>query len=191
MNEQLEFIALNQAVFKKQYTIGIGFNEGGQNYPDKSFEFGWFIYVNGRTPIPKITGETESIWEMGSFYYPYLLDGMPSKGGYINYTFCISDTQWILVVGLKLEGDEKKEYTEDIACLMNLEDYLGRGELTVAQVAKEFLKLHFLVFLGIENAKDIYDSISIDNIEDNEILKEAFEEYLKLVDDSKISNKTW
>ena len=191
MNKQFEFLALNQTVFKKTLTIGKGFDEGMQKYPDKSFEFGWYIFVNGRTSIPKITGETESIWEMGTFYHPYLLDGMPSKGGYINYSFCISDTQWILVVGLKLEGDEKKEHTEDIACLMNLEDYLGRGELTVAQVAKEFLKLHFLVFLGIENSRDIYNTLKIEKTEDNEVLIEALDEYLKLVDENQISYKTW
>jgi hypothetical protein len=191
MNKNIEILALNQAIFKKQFTVGIGFKEGEQNYPDKSFELGWFIYVNGRTPIPKITGKTESIWEIGTFYHPYLLEGMPSKGCYINYSFCVSDTQWILVVGLKLDGDEEKESTEEIACLMNLEDYLGRGELTLAQVAKEFLKLHFLVFLGIENSRDIYNTLKIEKTEDNEVLLEALDEYLKLVDENQISYKTW
>ncbi len=84
MNNALEHLALNQTLFNKNLIVGKGFNEGKQSFPDKSFDFGWWVFVNGRTEIPDVTGSIKEIWEIGNMYYPDLLIGMPSLGCRLN-----------------------------------------------------------------------------------------------------------
>ena len=49
---------------------------------------------------------------------------------------------------------------------------------------------HFLVFIGSSNARDIYNRIEIEKTEENSVLIEAIEEFVKLTESNKISQKT-
>ena len=142
MNTELEHLALNQTLFKKNTIVGKGFDEGKQSFPDKSFDFGWFVFVNGRTEIPDVTGSIKEIWEIGNMYYPDLLIGMPSLGGQIKYSLVTTDEEWKIIAGVQLDDYEgsSSEFVESIATVMYLRDYLRRGEFTIAKLAKELLE---------------------------------------------------
>ena len=193
MNNELGHLALNQTLFNKNLIVGKGFDECKQSFPDKSFDFGWFVFVNGRTEIPDVTGSIKEIWEIGNMYYPDLLIGMSPLGGKVKYTLVITDKEWQIIVGVKLDDNEgsSSEFIEGIATVMFLEDYLGRGEFTIAKLAKELLMPHLLVFMGLENPREIYSRMEIDNTDENSVLIETIEEFIELAESNKISNNTW
>ncbi len=193
MNIELEHLALNQTLFNKNLIVGQGFYEGKQSFPDKSFDFGWFVFVNGRTEIPDVKGEIQEICEIGTMYYPDLLVGMPSLGGKVKYSLLITDKEWQIIVGVKLDDNESSssEFIEDIATVMFFSDYLGRGEFTIAKLAKELLMPHLLVFMGLENPREIYSRMEINNTDENSILIETIEEFIELAESNKISKNTW
>ena len=193
MNIELEHLALNQTLFNKNLIVGQGFYEGKQSFPDKSFDFGWFVFVNGRTEIPDVKGEIQEICEIGTMYYPDLLVGMPSLGGKVKYSLLITDEEWQIIVGVKLDDNESSssEFIEDIATVMFFSDYLGRGEFTIAKLAKELLMPHLLVFMGLENPREIYSRMEINNTDENSILIETIEEFIELAESNKISKNTW
>lgn len=193
MNKSLEYLALNQTLFNKNLIVGKGFNEGKQSFPDKSFDFGWWVFVNGRTEIPDVTGSIKEIWEIGNMYYPDLLIGMPSLGGQIKYSLVTTDEEWKIIAGVKLDDYEGSlsEFVESIATVMYLKDYLRRGEFTIAKLAKELLMPHFLVFMGLENPREIYSRMEIENTDENSVLIETIEEFIELAESNKISYDTW
>ena len=193
MNMEFEILALNQTLFKKSLIVGQDFNEGKQGFPDKSFDFGWYVYVNGRSEIPDVKGKAQEILDIGTFYYPDLLVGMPSCGGTVKYSLVITDEEWLIIVGVKLDNNESSasEFVEDIATVMFLRDYLGRGEFTKVKLAKELLMPHILVFIGLENPREIYNRMKINNNDENSILIETIEEFIELAESNKISKNTW
>jgi hypothetical protein len=193
MNTELEHLALNQTLFNKNLIIGKGFVEGEQTFPDKSFDFGWWVFVNGRSKIPEITSEIKEKWEIGVMYYPNLLTGMPSLGGWIKYSLIITEEEWQIIVGVKLDDNKSSssEFIEDIASIMFLEHYLGRGEFTIGKLAKELLMPHFLVFMGLENPREIYSKMEIEHTDENSVLIESIQEFIELAESNKISYDTW
>ena len=193
MNMEFEILALNQTLFKKNLIVGQGFNESQQAFPDKSFDFGWFVFVNGRTEIPVVNGKIQEIWDIGTLYYPDLLVGLHSCGGKVKYSLLITDEEWQIIVGVKLDDNESSatEFVEDIATVMFFRDYLGRGEFTIAKLAKELLMPHLLVFIGLENPREIYNRMEINNNDENSILIETIEEFIELAESNKISKNTW
>ena len=190
---EFEILALNQTLFKKNLIVGQGFNESQQAFPDKSFDFGWFVFVNGRTEIPVVNGKIQEIWDIGTLYYPDLLVGLHSCGGKVKYSLLITDEEWQIIVGVKLDDNESSatEFVEDIATVMFFRDYLGRGEFTIAKLAKELLMPHLLVFIGLENPREIYNRMEINNNDENSILIETIEEFIELAESNKISKNTW
>ena len=193
MHDKLAILALNQTLFNKKLIVGQGFSDGQQTFPDMSFDFGWHVFVNGRTAIPEVKGVIKEIWDIGTLYYRDLLVGIPSYGGKVKYSLVITDEEWQIIAGVKLDGDksESTEFVEDIASVMFFRDYLGRGEFTISKLAKELLMPHLLVFMGLENTREIYGSMEIDTTDENSVLIEIIEEFIELAESNKISIDTW
>jgi hypothetical protein len=129
-------------------------------------------------------------------YYHDLLVGMPTCGGEVKYSLAITEDEYLIIAGVKLDNDQNEiiDFVEDIAVFM----YINRmpstmykdGGLTIQKLAKELLMSHFLVFIGSSNARDIYNRIEIEKTEENSVLIEAIEEFVKLTESNKISQKT-
>lgn len=196
MNIELNNLALNQTLFKKTLIIGDGFQDGKQTYADETINDGWYVFVNGKTIIPEEHANVNELYTIGTMYYHDLLVGMPSCGGEIKYSLAITKDEYLIIAGVKLDNDqsEKIDFVEDIAVFM----YINRmpstmykdGGLTIQKLAKELLMSHFLVFIGSNNARDIYNRIEIEKTEENSVLMEAIEEFVKLTESNKIRQKT-
>ena len=196
MNNELELLALNQALFHKTFIIGEGFQEGKQSYADKTINDGWFVFVNGKSIIPEERGDIKELYTIGTMYYNDLLVGMPSHGGQVRYSLGITNDEYLIIVGVKLDNneDEETDFIEDIAVFMFINrmpsPMFRSGELTIPKLAKELLMSHFLVFMGSNNPEEVYNQIEIDKTAENSVLIEAFEEFIERTQSKGFSEKT-
>tara|TARA_B100000497_G_C7569827_1_gene343386 strand:+ start:88 stop:750 length:663 start_codon:yes stop_codon:yes gene_type:complete len=196
MNNEFGLLALNQTLFNKAFIIGKGFEEGKQSYADETINDGWYVFVNGKTIIPEEHGDIKELYTIGTMYYDDLLVGMPSCGGQVRYSLAITNDEYLIIVGVKIDNDEDEEtdFIEDIAVFMWINrmpsPMFRKGELTIQKLAKELLMSHFLVFMGSNNAREIYNRIEIDRTEENSVLIEVIEEFIELTESNKISKQT-
>jgi hypothetical protein len=196
----MNYIALNQTIFKKSAVAGEGFKCGVKNSSCKTPR-GYYVFINGFQELPEISKITE-LFELGSFDYPNLLSGMGSIGGEIKYLFGITEYEYILIVRVKLDLDDSEDFAEDVASFV----FKDRVPITesehqenYSEIAGELLLAHFTHFIGNSNVSefksfvDESDSellISIvdfyaKNVENeiNQTLKEDSDEEKKIVDE--------
>ena len=196
MNNELERLALNQTLFRKEFIIGEGFQEGKQSYANETINDGWYVFVNGKTIIPEEHGDIKELYTIGTMYYNDLLLGMPSHGLQVRYSLGITNDEYLIIAGVKLDNneDEETDFIEDIAVFMFINRmpspmFIG-GKLTIQKLAKELLMSHFLVFMGSNNPEEVYNQIVIDKTEENSVLIEAYEEFIERTQSKGFSEKT-
>ena len=196
MNNEFGRLALNQTLFNKAFIIGKGFQEGQQSFADETINDGWYVFVNGKTIIPEEHGEIKELYTIGTMYYHDLLVGMPSVGGKVRYSLGITNHEYLIIVGVEIDNNEDEEidFIEDIAVFMFINrmpsPMFRKEELTIQKLAKELLMSHLSVFMGSNNAREIYNRIEIDKTEENSVLIEAIEEFIELTESNKISKQT-
>ena len=196
MNNELERLALNQTLFRKEFIIGEGFQEGKQSYANETINDGWYVFVNGKTIIPEEHGDIKELYTIGTMYYNDLLLGMPSHGLQVRYSLGITNDEYLIIAGVKLDNneDEETDFIEDIAVFMFINrmpsPMFSGGELTIQKLAKELLMSHFLVFMGSNNPEEVYNQIVIDKTEENSVLIEAYEEFIERTQSKGFSEKT-
>ena len=196
MNNKFGRLALNQTLFNKAFIIGKGFQEGQQSFADETINDGWYVFVNGKTIIPEEHGEIKELYTIGTMYYHDLLVGMPSVGGKVRYSLGITNHEYLIIVGVEIDNNEDEEidFIEDIAVFMFINrmpsPMFRKEELTIQKLAKELLMSHLSVFMGSNNAREIYNRIEIDKTEENSVLIEAIEEFIELTESNKISKQT-
>ena len=189
MENSLEHIALNQTLFGKAMIIGQGFQEGKQSSADSTLNKGWYVFVNGRTEMPKSNNTINRLYTIGTMYYENLLSGMGQQGGYVRYQLGITDDEFLIFAGVKLD-EELDDYTDDVAVFMFKNRMSpGNENISIQDLSKELLSSHFSIFLGTNNPRAIFEDIEIDSEWENSILKEALIEYLELIESKKISTK--
>ena len=196
MNNELERLALNQTLFRKEFIIGEGFQEGKQSYANETINDGWYVFVNGKTIIPEEHGDIKELYTIGTMYYNDLLLGMPSHGVQVRYSLGITNDEYLIIAGVKLDNneDEETDFIEDIAVFMFINrmpsPMFSGGKLTIQKLAKELLMSHFLVFMGSNNPEEVYNQIVIDKTEENSVLIEAYEEFIERSQSKGFSEKT-
>jgi hypothetical protein len=196
MNNELELLALNQTLFHKAFIIGEGFQEGKQSYADETINDGWYVFVNGKTIIPEERGDIKELYTIGTMYYNDLLVGMPSHGGQVRYSLGITNDEYLIIAGVKIDNneDEETDFIEAIAVFMFINRMppamFRSGELTIQKLAKELLMSHLLVFMGSNNPEEVYNQIEIDKTEENSVLIEAIEEFIERTQSKGFSKKT-
>ena len=196
MNNELERLALNQTLFRKEFIIGEGFQEGKQSYANETINDGQYVFVNGKTIIPEEHGDIKELYTIGTMYYNDLLLGMPSHGVQVRYSLGITNDEYLIIAGVKLDNneDEETDFIEDIAVFMFINrmpsPMFSGGKLTIQKLAKELLMSHFLVFMGSNNPEEVYNQIVIDKTEENSVLIEAYEEFIERSQSKGFSEKT-
>jgi hypothetical protein len=186
MNNQMNAIALNQTVFKNFFVFGGGVSGSNQDYATESLN-GWYVFVNGKTSIPECD-PIEEIYELGEMYYPDMMPGMPSAGGHIVYKYAVTEHEFLIIIGVKLDDFAfgESDYAEDIAVLM-FKDRLVKNA-TAREVVKELMMAHLTVFLGEENPQEIVDRLEFDD-DPRYPLKEIIEEYVLKIEEQKLNPK--
>ncbi|MCE2789752.1 MAG: hypothetical protein LW630_07560 [Saprospiraceae bacterium] len=171
----MNYIALNQTIFKKFGVIGQGFRGGDRKAPGHTRR-GYDVWINGVHEMPEIS-EISDYYEIGSLEYPDLMIGMGDGSGEIKYWLGVSEKEYALVIGVKLHEDPSDDHAFDLAAFVRKDSIPpGRSEEVVYlnDVADELLIAHFTHFLGTDNIDEFKPCI-----EDTEsdILKKAFEYY--------------
>lgn len=145
----MNHIALNQTIFKKYAVFGEGFKGGDKKFASKTPR-GYYVWINGFHKMPEISEITEH-FEIGSFNYPNLMAGMGDGGGEIKYWFCLTEWEYVLLVGVKLDMNDSEDYAIDVASFVfkdrvpiNKEEHQENS----AKIAGELLLAHFTHFLG-------------------------------------------
>ena len=191
MNNNLNYIAINQTLFKKTFIIGQGFIEGKQNYADTSLN-GWYVFVNGKTIIPEY-GDIKKLYTIGTMYCNNLITGMSTCGGQIQYYLGVTEDEFLVIVDLKL--DEKTvgetDSTEEVAVFMfqnrlPSSEFID-GKIAIDKIAKELMFCHLTVFIGTDNPKEVLKEIKIDN--NSTLLKIIIDEYIHNVELGKMKEK--
>ena len=128
--------------------------------------------------LPEISKITE-LFELGSFDYPYLLTGMGNVGGKIRYLFGITESEYVLIVGVKLDSDDSDDFAEDVASFV-FKDRVPISESAhqenYSEIAGELLLAHFTHFLGKD---DVSEFRSFVNESNSELLKSVVDFYVK------------
>lgn len=157
-------IALNQTVLKKYAVVGQGF-KGGKERPACKTPRGYYVFINGFQELPQISKLTE-LFELGSFDYPYLMTGMGTDGGKIRYLFGITEFEYVLIVGVKLDSDDSDEFAEDVASFV-FKDRVPIPESThkenYSQIAGELLLAHFTHFIAEDNVSEFKSFVNESN----------------------------
>jgi hypothetical protein len=172
-------VVLNQTLFKKFPIVGGGFS-GGTKAIASTTASGYILWVNGLHNIPNPSEITQTI-EIGTIQHPYLIAAMGDGGGEIKYWLGITEWEYLLLAGVKLNAfdQEFSEHAIDIATLIfkdrvpipraeHLENY--------SEIAGELLLAHFTVFLGKEGAQPFKDSIES---ELNKFLSSVLDYYIE------------
>jgi hypothetical protein len=163
---KMNTIALNQTVLKKYAVVGHGF-KGGEEKPACKTPRGYNVFINGFQELPEIS-KIKELFELGSFNYPDLLTGMGTHGGIIRYLFGITEFEYILIVGVKLDSDDSDEFAEDIASFV-FKDRVPISESehqeNYSEIAGELLLAHFTHFIGEDNVSDFKSFVNETNSE--------------------------
>jgi hypothetical protein len=173
----MNYIALNQTIFKKYGVIGQGFRGGDRKMPGHTLR-GYYVWINGVHEMPEIS-EIKDYYEIGSLEYPDLMIGMGDGSGEIKYWLGISEVEYALVVGVKLNQDNAEDYAFDVAAFVRRDSIPpGRSEEVVYlnDVADELLIAHFTHFLGTNGVSDFKPYIKESG---NDILMKVFDFYEK------------
>ena len=111
-------IALNQTLFKKSAIIGKGFEGGNKNSANKTPR-GYYVWINGVHNMPE-ADEISDISELGLIEHPSLMFGMGDGSGEIKYWLGATESEYVLLVGVKLNSslDDSDDYAIDIATLV-------------------------------------------------------------------------
>jgi len=168
-------IALNQTVLKKYAVLGQGFMDGDKK-PACKTPRGYFVFINGYQELPGISMITE-LFELGSFYYPNLLPGMGDAGGEIKYMFGITEFEYVLIVGVKLDLDDSEDFANDVASFV-FKDRVpiaeSRHQENYGDIAGELLIAHFTHFLGTDDISAFKPFLDESN---SDLLKDAIHFY--------------
>lgn len=176
----MNYLALNQTIFKKYAILGQGF-EIGEEKPACKTSRGYHVFINGFQKLPEVSVLIELL-ELGSFYYPNLLPGMSDIGGEIRYFFGITEFEYVLIVGVKLDLDDSEDFADDVASfvfkdrvpIMESEHQENYGE-----IAGELLIAHFTHFLGRGDVSEFKSFVDESN---SDLLKSAVDFYAKNFD---------
>ena len=175
----MNIIALNQTLFKKHAIIGQGFKGGNKNYASESAR-GYYLFINGVHNLPEISEITEK-YEQGNLQYPFLLDGMGDGGGEIKYWFGVTEWEYVLLVGVKLNGavEDNDDYAIDIASFV-FKDRVpfpkSKHNEFAKEIVGELLIAHYTHFLGKNGAVDFKNSIES---ETNTFLTSVLDYYIE------------
>jgi hypothetical protein len=175
----LNIIALNQTLFKKSAIIGQGFKGGNKNSASRTPR-GYHLFINGIHNLPEISEITEQ-YEQGSLQYPFLIYGMGDGGGEIKYWFGVTEWEYVLLVGVKLNGafEDTDDYAVDIASFV-FKDRVpfpkNKHNELAKEIVGELLIAHYTHFLGKNGAVDFKNSIES---ETNTFLTSVLDYYIE------------
>jgi hypothetical protein len=171
----MNYIALNQTIFKKYAVLGEGFKGGDKKVASKTPR-GWYVWINGFQQMPEIH-EITDYDDIGSFEYPYLMSGMGDGGGVIKYWIGMTEWEFVLLVGVKLNADDNEDYAidntdnnEDYA--MDVASFVFKDRIATKsdnpqeqlnEIIKELLLAHFAHFIGNDDVSEFKSFIKESN----------------------------
>lgn len=160
----MNYIALNQTILKKYAVFGEGFKGGDKKFASKT-QRGYYVWINGFHQIPEISEITEH-FEIGSFEYPYLMAGMGDGEGEIKYWFGITEFEYVLLVGVKLNADDSVDYAIDLASFVYKDRVplrLDEHQENFSEIVGELLLAHFTHFLGNDDVSEFKSFVEESN----------------------------
>lgn len=172
----MNYIALNQTIFKKRGVIGQGFTGGDQQTASKTLR-GYHVWINGVHHLPEIS-EVTAYYDIGSLEYPDLMIGMGDGSGEIKYWLGATEKEYVLVVGVKLHEDPSDDHVIDIASFVRKDNVPVDSSVDkyLSAIVTELLIAHFTHFLGTDGVSDFKPCIEESS---SEILKSVFDYYEK------------
>ena len=99
----LNYLALNQNILGKALRIGSGPEDGIETEPHLT-KTGFKVYLNGTHAKPGHS-QIENHLLIGRVKHPHAMDGMPGCSGEIEYYLCMTETDYIAIVTLKLDEE--------------------------------------------------------------------------------------
>jgi hypothetical protein len=115
----MNYLALNQNILNKPIIFGSGPKDGDKIIPIQS-KNGLKIYLNGTHKMPEFDSINE-LFTIGQLTHPHAMIGMPDCEGELKYEFGITDTEYLIIVRLKLneENNGESDFVSDILTLIN------------------------------------------------------------------------
>jgi hypothetical protein len=188
---------LYQNVLHKDIIVGQGVDAGSRPSPLRSVG-GWPIYLNGKADLPEF-GEVTAAQVVGIIRYESLMTGMMDLEGQVQYLTAETEEAFLLAVGVFLEEDPfqsgsmmvegEPEFALDFAAMVFKQDLppetVVDGTFDKEVVLRELLLAHLMLFLGFDFHETRYNRIYF--LENEEVLRPIFLEYLSLVDEGKLT----
>ncbi len=100
---QMNYLALNQNILCKPLRFGMGPEDGIETEPHLT-KTGFKVYLNGTHANPGHS-QIENHLFIGRMKHPHAMDGMPGCSGEIEYYLCMTETDYIAIVSLKLDEE--------------------------------------------------------------------------------------
>lgn len=151
-------LALNQNILGKTMIMGQGFDEGKEETPTIT-SLGLPVYLNGTHKLPDY-GELDksNALLIGSMTHPSAMPGMPDCSGEIRYEFWMTESEYLIVIRLKLEESAYNETTAaaEILSLVkrnSIPESLPDTADNQIKIIQEMLNPHF------KNLFSAYDSM--------------------------------
>lgn len=119
----LNYLALNQNILGKALRIGFGPEDGTETEPHIT-KSGFKVYLNGTHSNPGHSQIDDHLL-IGYMKHPHAMDGMPGCIGEIEYYLCMTETDYIAIVSLKLdeETNGKSDAATDWVAIIKRTDF--------------------------------------------------------------------
>ena len=119
----MNYLALNQNILCKPLRFGMGPEDGIVTEPHLT-KTGFKVYLNGTHANPGHS-QIENHLLIGRMKHPNAMDGMPGCSGKIEYYLCMTKTDYIAIVTLKLDEETNgpSEAATDWLAIIKREDF--------------------------------------------------------------------
>lgn len=119
----MNYLALNQNILCKPLRFGMGPEDGIETEPHLT-KTGFKVYLNGTHANPG-HNQIENHLLIGHMKHPHAMDGMPGCSGELYYYLCITETDFIAIVSLKLDEETNglSEEATDWIAIMKRENF--------------------------------------------------------------------
>jgi hypothetical protein len=145
-SDYMNYLALNQNILGKFLIMGEGFRGKSEEKPDVS-PAGIPVYLNGLHKMPDYS-KVNTCYNIGAVIHPDAMMGMPGSSGKLHYELCITDSEFLVAVRLKLDefSNGKSKPASELLALVKKEDLpdeLSDHEDNYYHIAQEMMHRHF------------------------------------------------
>jgi hypothetical protein len=125
---KMNYLALNQNILCKPLRFGMGPEDGIETEPHLT-KAGFKVYLNGTHANPGHS-RIENHLLIGRMKHPHAMDGMPGCSGELEYYLCLTETDYIAIVSLKLDEETNgpSEAATDWLAIIKREDFPDKIE---------------------------------------------------------------